>query len=474
MSAQHEARTAGGFLSPRAESRPIHRGLVFTIVALALLMMSIDSTIVATALHSLRTGLHTSIDWAGWTITAYALGFVVVLPISGKLSELYGCRRVFVGSTIAFTIASLCCGLADNIYVLIALRGLQAAGGAGFTPSATEIIVDYFGDVRDRAISLFGSIFSIGSMIGPIFGGLFVTYWSWRGVFLVNVPLGIAVIVLALYYIPPDRSRAGKARAKMDIAGMVLLGGGLLAGMLAVSYLAERNARAWSFEFAIPLAIAIVALWAFFRHINKSASPFIAPRFITGSGFGAVNLVNALYGGVTSGVVALVPLYARNRYDISALSSGTLLIAQGAAAILMSIAAVFALRRTGYRGPLYVGAAVIVIGMLLLALNPAAGIPAYVWLAGSAFLVGLGRGVNNPASRNAGLQLAPEHASTLAALRTMCMSIGTIVTISIDTAILANSHDPGRIQAWIFAAIAALYVAALPLITRVPEHRGSW
>jgi EmrB/QacA subfamily drug resistance transporter len=474
MSVQHEVRTADGLLSPRAESRPIHRGLVFTVVALALLMMSIDSTIVATALHSLRTGLHTSIDWAGWTITAYALGFVVVLPISGKLSEQYGARRVFVGSVIAFTIASLCCGLADNIYVLIALRGLQAAGGAGFTPSATEIIVDYFGNIRDRAISLFGSIFSIGAMIGPIFGGLFVTYWTWRGVFLVNVPIGIAVIVLALWYVPQDRARPRRAPGSMDIIGMTLLGVGLLSGMLAVSYLAERNARAWSFEFTIPLAIAIVALWLFFRRISRSAAPFIAPRFITGAGFGAVNLVNALYGGVTSGVVALVPLYASNRFDISALSSGTLLIAQGAAAILMSIAAVFALRRTGYRGPLYVGATVIIVGLLLLALHPIAGIPPYAWLAGSAFLVGLGRGVNNPASRNAGLQLAPEHASTLAALRTMCMSIGTIVTISIDTAILANSHDPGHIQAWLFVAIAVLYVVALPLITRVPEHRGSW
>jgi MFS family permease len=474
MSVQHEARTADGLLSPRAESRPIHRGLVFTVVALALLMMSIDSTIVATALHSLRTGLHTSIDWAGWTITAYALGFVVVLPISGKLSEQYGARRVFVGSVIAFTIASLCCGLADNIYVLIALRGLQAAGGAGFTPSATEIIVDYFGDIRDRAISLFGSIFSIGAMIGPIFGGLFVTYWTWRGVFLVNVPIGIAVVVLALWYVPQDRARTRRTPGSMDIAGMTLLGVGLLSGMLAVSYLAERNARAWSIEFTIPLAIAIVALWLFFRRISQSAAPFIAPRFITGAGFGAVNLVNALYGGVTSGVVALVPLYASNRFNISALSSGTLLIAQGAAAILMSIAAVFALRRTGYRGPLYVGAAVIIVGLLLLALHPIAGIPPYAWLAGSAFLVGLGRGVNNPASRNAGLQLAPEHASTLAALRTMCMSIGTIVTISIDTAILANSHDPGHIQAWLFVAIAALYVVALPLIARVPEHRGSW
>src|SRR6185312_13199381 len=232
--------------------------LVFTVVALALLMMSIDSTIVATALHSLRRGLHTSIDWAGWTITAYSLGFVVVLPISGKLSEQYGARRVFLVSIIAFTLASLCCGLADNIYVLIALRGLQAAGGAGFTPSATEIIVDHFGDSRDRAVSLFGSIFPIGAMIGPIFGGLFVSYWTWRGIFLVNVPIGVTVIVLAWRYVPRDRSRIGGTQPRMDITGMSMLGSGLLAGMFAASYLGERNGHAWSAEFAVPLAIAIV------------------------------------------------------------------------------------------------------------------------------------------------------------------------------------------------------------------------
>ena len=173
-------------------------------------------------------------------------------------------------------------------------------------------------------------------------------------------------------------------------------------------------------------------------------------------------------------MIALVPLYAINRYGIDALDSGTLLIAQGAAAIMLSIAGAFALRRTGYRPPMYFGGVAIATGTLLLALNPVASIPPYAWLAGSAFLVGVGRGANNPASRNAGLQLAPEHASTLAALRTMCMQIGTIITISLDTAILASSHDPGRIQAWLFAVVAALLVAALPLITRVPEHRGSW
>jgi EmrB/QacA subfamily drug resistance transporter len=474
MDAPHEVRTTDGILGRRGESQPVRRGVVFTIISLALLMMSIDSTIVATALHSLQQELRTSIDWAGWTITAYSLGFVVILPVAGKLSEQYGCRRVFLGSVAVFTVASLCCGLADNIYMLIALRGLQAAGGAGFTPSATQIIVSHFRDARDRAVSLFGSIFSIGMMVGPIFGGVFVSYWTWRGIFLVNVPIGIAVILLALRYVPRDRAETGASRAKMDATGMVLLGGGLLAGMLAISRLAERDEHAWSPTLAIPLAIAIVALWMFFRHINRSAHPFIAPRLISGAGFGTINLINALYGGVTSGMVALVPLYASDRYGIDALGSGTLLVAQGVAAIIFSVAATFALRRTGYRPPMYVGGVVIAAGMLLLALAPLAGIPPYAWLAGSAFLVGVGRGANNPASRNAGLQLAPEYSSTLAALRTMFMAIGTIITISIVTAILASSDDPGRTQAWLFALAGMLLVAGLPLIARVPEHRGSW
>ena len=295
--------------------QPLRRPLVFTIVALALLMMSVDSTIVATALQALQQGLGTSINWAGWTLTAYSFGFVLMLPISGRLSERYGHRRVFLGSVIAFTMASLCCGLVDDIFALIALRAVQAAGGAGLTPSATGIIVDHFGDERDRAVSLFGSIFPIGAMIGPIFGGLFVSYWTWRGVFFVNVPIGIAVIVLAMRYVPKDRPPADKSRFWMDPAGMVLLAAALLAGMFAISYMGEKNARVWSLAFVVPSVIAIVAAWWFVHHINRSPHPFIAPCLIHGPGFGPVNLVNAIYGGITLGAVVLIPLYAANRYQ---------------------------------------------------------------------------------------------------------------------------------------------------------------
>ena len=473
MSAKYDTCEVDGTSDPCVESRPVRRVLVFTIIALALMMMSVDTTIVATALNSMQHALRTSINWVAWTITAYSFGFVVMLPISGKLSERYGRRRVFLGSVVLFTLASLGCGLADNIYTLIALRAIQAAGGAGFTPSATGIIVDFFGDQRDRAVSLFGSVFPIGEMIGPIFGGLFVSYWTWRGIFFVNVPIGVVVVVLALRYIPRDRPAEG-VHPRMDTTGIALLGSGLLAGMFAASDLGERGAHVWSPEFVAPLVIAIVTLWMFFRHVNRAAHPFIAPRLIHGAGFGPVNLVNALYGGLTVGVLVLIPLYATERYGINALDSGTLLVAQGAAAILFSIAGALALRRTGYRLPLYVGGTVIAIGMLLLALRPVAGIPPYEWLAGSAFLVGVGAGAINPASRNAGLQLAPEQSSTLAALRSMCMQIGSIVAISIATAILASSQHPGVVQAWVDVTAALLLLAALPLITRMPEHYGSW
>jgi len=467
-------RPAATLGTASAVDPPFRRLPVFGIVALALLMMSVDSTIVATALHALQHGLHTSINWAGWTITAYSLGFVLMLPISGKLSERHGRRKVFLGSVAAFTAASLCCGLADSIFLLIALRALQAAGGAGFTPSATGIVVENFGDARDRAVSLFGSIFPIGAMIGPIFGGLFVSYWTWRGIFFVNVPIGIAIVVLALRYIPRDRPGADSTRLVMDAAGMALLGAGILAGMLAVSYLGETDTRIASPAFVIPAGISIAAIWMFVRHIRRSPHPFIAPRLIHGPGFGSVNLVNMIYGGVTTGALTLVPLYAINRYGISALSSGTLLVSQGAAAIVLSVAAALTLRRTGHRLPLYVGGAMIAIGVLLFAVPPVAGMSPYTWLAIVALLVGAGRGTINPASRNAGLQLAPEHSSILAALRTGSLQVGSITTVSIVTAILAHFADPGRIQAWVYVAVALVLVAALPLVAHVPEHRGSW
>ncbi len=447
--------------------------LVFVVVALALLMSSLDGTIVATALHAIEQGLHASINWTSWVITAYSVGLVLMLSLAGKLSVRFGQRRYFLFSVVLFAFASLCCGLATNIYFLIALRALQAAGGAGFTPSATAIVVERFGPARDKAVGLFGSIFPIGSTIGPIFGGLFVTYWSWRGIFFVNVPIGVVLVVMCLRYVPRDGERRGAVQGPLDLRGMALLGTGALALMLGISELGKSGTQPWSPPVVVPTALGVVGLVLFGRHLRTASDPFIPARLIAGRGFAAVNLINLLYGGATAGMIALVPLYAVVRYHIGVLGSGTLLTADGVAAIAASTAAAMGLRRTGYRLPLYLGSAVIALGVAALALRPL-GMSAYAWLALATSAVGIGAGLSAPASRNAGLKLAPGQSAAIAALRSTGRQVGSIATISVTSALLARAARPGEVQAIALGVFALLLACCIPVVARVPEHRGSW
>ena len=464
--------TAAGAVTSGANGQPTRRVVIFTVVTMALFMQSVDVTIVATALHALQSGLHTSINWAGWTITVYSVGLVLALPLSARIADRFGRKRVFLVSVATFAVASLCCGLANDIFVLIVLRVFQAVGGAGLTPSATGIVVDHFGDARDRAVGLFGSVFQIGAMTGPVLGGLFVAYLSWRWIFFVNVPVSAILILLGLKFIPREPKRSTTNRVGLDLPGMVLLGAAILIGMVGMTYLGE--ASTWSRVAGVTaLATAGMLSWLFLRRANRVSNPFIAPRLIHGRGFGAVNVVNVLYGGATVGIVSLVPLYAINRYHIGALASGTLLTAEAIAAAVLSVLGALALRRTGYRMPLYVGAAFGAAGMFALAVGPH-GVSAYTWLASATFLVGVGSGWANPASRNAGLQLVPEQSSSIAALRTMGRRVGTIASVSVVTAVIAGAAAPGVAQAYSFAGFGVLLLLAAPIIARVPEHRGSW
>jgi EmrB/QacA subfamily drug resistance transporter len=454
-------------------ARPQHRALIFTVVGMALLMSSLDATIVATALHAIGRGLHSSVNWTSWTITAYSVGLVLMLSLAGKLSTRYGRRRFFLFSVTVFAVASLCCGVATNIYVLIGLRALQAAGGAGFTPSATAIVVENFGSARDKAVGLFGSIFPIGSMIGPIFGGLFVAYWSWRGIFLVNVPIGIVLVVLCMRFVPRDGERRSEERGRLDVSGMVLLGFGIFTLMVGISELGETSIRAWSPLVIVPIVVGALGLMQFARHIRTKPEPFISPSLIAGRGFSAVNIINVVNIGATAGFIALVPLYAIDRYHIDALGAGTLLVAEGVGAVVVTSLAAMALRRTGYRLPICVGSVIIALGMAGLALRPP-GLSAYVWLTIASCICGIGSGLISPASRNAGLQLIPKQSASLAALRSTGIEVGAIAAVSITSAIVAQAADPGKIQAFAFGGFAFLLLVIMPVITRVPQHRGSW
>jgi EmrB/QacA subfamily drug resistance transporter len=447
-----------------------HRRLIFAIVSMALFMSSVDQTIVATALPAIQHDFQAHINWSGWTITIYALGQVITMPVAGKISDQFGRKRVFLISAVIFTAASLLCGFATNIETLVVLRAIQAIGGGAFMPSATGIVSDHFGRDRDRALGMFTSIFPIGGIVGPIIGGAFVAAWSWRGIFLVNVPVGIVLILLAARFIPHTGTRR---TSRIDLRGVFLLGLLILAAMLGITYLGSGNTSPASPVFIGCEAVAVLATWLFVRHSRRYPTPFIPYALLRGRGFGTMNLINMLYGAAALGFGALVPLYAEDRFHITALAAGTLLTSRAVGMICVAALAVAAMRRTGYRFPMVVGFLIVALGLGVMSLSPRDASP-YTWLAIAAAVTGLGMGLSIPASNNASLQLAPDQVAAIAGLRGMFRQSGAIMAVSITTTIVARSGDPGIAQAHIFLAFAVLLLLGTPLVFLVPDHRGRW
>jgi EmrB/QacA subfamily drug resistance transporter len=472
------APSEGGALKDR-------RKLIFTIVSIGLFMASIDQTIVATALPAIEKELHSTLNWSGWTISIYALGQVIAMPMAGKISDMYGRKKVFMVSAAIFTVSSLCCGFAPNIAVLLLARFIQALGGGAFMPSATGIVSDHFGEQRDRAVGMFTSIFPIGGIVGPILGGVFVSYWSWRGIFLVNVPIGIVLILLTARFIPASVLRPS---SRIDLVGIGLLAAMITTGMFGITYLGSGSVPLYSPFFIGGLVCAVVFGYLFIRHSKRDAAPFVPYRLLRGRGFAIMNLINYLYGAAALGFAALVPLYATERYGISALGSGTLLTARAVGMIAIAGVAVMALRRTGYRWPMVLGFVILAGGLLMMAVS--APFSAYAWLAIGAALTGLGMGLSVPASNNASLQLAPDQVAAIAGLRGMFRQSGAITAVSVTTAVIARSAGAaavvggtssaaanaaaGAVQAHTFVVFAAILILSIPLIKLVPEHHGSW
>jgi EmrB/QacA subfamily drug resistance transporter len=439
-------------------------------VSVALFMAAIDQTIVATALPAIQHELGTRINWSGWTITIYSLGQIVVMPLAGRISDQYGRKKVFLVAAAVFTVSSLCCSLAHDIWMLVAFRAIQAVGGGAFMPSATGIVSDIFGRGRDRAIGMLTSVFPIGGITGPVLGGVIVTYWSWREIFLVNVPAGILLIGLGLRLIPRSRRRPA---APPDVPGIVLLAGLILSAMFGITWLGNGTASLLDPGFLVAEPIAVVLAVLFVRHTKRAAAPFIPVRLLRGKGFGIMNGINLLYGGAALGFGALVPVYAQDRFHLPTLEAGTLLTARAVGTICVTGLAVLALRRIGVRLPMIVGFTAIAVGLVAMALYPPWVSP-YVWLSITAGVTGVGMGVSVPASNNATLQLAPDQVAAIAGLRGMFRQSGAIIGVSMTTAILARSHDAGLTQAHVFLAFAAVLVCVVPLIRLVPDHRGTW
>jgi EmrB/QacA subfamily drug resistance transporter len=465
-------RGPSGPLPATPDAPATSKWLIFAIVSIALFMSSVDGTIVATGIPTLRHALHAPINWASWTMTAYQLGLVVAMPVAGRISDQIGRKKVFVVAAIVFTTASLLCGMADSIDVLIGLRVLQAVGGAAFMPAASGMVVDAFGKDRNRALGLFSSIFPMGAMVGPILGGIIISDWSWRGIFLVNVPIGIIFTLLAIRYLPSSKARGGRA----DLVGAALLGGGILSLMLCISHLGDAGARVLSFTFVVPFVLAVGCGWLFLWRSEHIEEPLIPVHLLRGRVFGTMNMVNFVWGACAIGFGSLVPLFAEERYGLSPLSSGTLLTARAVGEIGLALLASLLIYRTGYRLPMMVGFVFIAGGLALIAVRPEVLGP-YGWLAAAAALTGVGTGLSAPAANNASLELAPDDVGAVTGLRGASRQSGAIVAVAITTAVVARSGHEAVALGHAFFVLAALLLLMVPAVLVVPDQvrsrRGS-
>lgn len=261
-----------------ADGRRVHKKLALLTVAIAQLMVVLDATIVNVALGDIASALQVrSQADLSWVVTAYTLTFGGFLLLGGKIADRVGRRAVFAWGAVLFAVASLLGGVADNLGLLIAARGLQGMGGALMSPAALSLLTVIFreGEERNRALGIWAGITAGGAALGLILGGLLTEYFSWRWVFLVNIPIAVIAVVGAFKFVPESKD----ARAQsFDVPGAVLVTGGLMALVYA---LVRGNENGWtSTSTLLTLAVSATLLTAFVWVQRHAETPLVPTRVL--------------------------------------------------------------------------------------------------------------------------------------------------------------------------------------------------
>jgi EmrB/QacA subfamily drug resistance transporter len=455
-----------------------NRYLFYALASVSTLMFAVDSSIVTVALRTLVVDLDTSLAWAGWILTGYALTQTVAMPVAGKLAEQFGEMRVFVISVVVFILGSLLCGLASNVYVLIACRILQALGGGGIMPSAVSIIARAFPESRNRMLGLFTSIFPIGGIIGPNIGGLLLEHFSWRVLFLVNVPVGLIIVpLLARQIAAYDRGAAAGQRSsrRLDVLGAGLFAGAMVAVLLALTFVAQDPSIVWTPTLWLMLGASIGLFALFGWQERRVAEPVIDLALVTRHPFAVVNIHNFLFGACVWGSFSFVPYYAATLYGMGPLESGAILTPRSITSILLGTITSFLMFRLGYRAPIIVGLALISVSNMVLGQGWAGDelgwltIAPFVLMAIVVGVAGVGTGLVMPAANNAALDLLPDRAGVISGMRGMFRSTGGIIGTAVIVVVLSISDDQAAGLRMIFTAYGLLLLAAIPLTLLIPE-----
>ncbi|MEG8275541.1 MFS transporter [Streptomyces sp. AHA2] len=449
------------------ELSPRRRMLVLAICCMSLLIVSLDATVLNVALPSMQRDLHASTSGLQWTIDAYTLVLASLLMLAGSTADRIGRKRVFLAGLVVFTLGSVLCSLAPDLHALVAFRMVQAVGGSMLNPVAMSIITNTFTDPRERAraIGVWGAVVGISMAAGPLVGGVLVDSVGWRSIFWINLPVGLAALLLTLRFVP--ESRAPRAR-RPDPVGQVLV----IALFGSLTY-AIIEAPSTPFASIAPFAaVALAALTGLLLYEPRREEPLIDLRFFRSAPFSGATVVAISAFAALGGFLFLSTLYLQSVRGLTALEAGLWMLPM---AVPTFLCAPLSGRLVGARGPrpplLIAGVAMTVSGVLFAAFEAETS-NTTLFLGYVLFGVGFGF-VNAPITNTAVSGMPRAQAGVAAAVASTSRQLGQTLGVAVVGAVLAAGVGASSYRAqfvsaarpgwWILAAcgFAVLVLGAL-------------
>jgi EmrB/QacA subfamily drug resistance transporter len=416
------------------------RWLALIVLCGGSLMIVLDTTIVNVALPSIRSDLHFSPTSLAWVVNAYLLTFGGFLLLGGRLGDLFGHRRLFLGGITLFTVASVCCGLATSQGLLVTARAVQGVGGAVASAVSLSLMMNLFTEPAERAkaMGVFGFVASGGGSMGVLLGGVLTDTLDWHWIFLVNLPIGVAVVLLSLRLLPATRASIGGGR--LDVAGAVTVTAAL---MLAVYAIVNGNQVGWITFRTLGLLGASAALLALFLAIESRVSaPLVPLRLFRSRNVSTANIVGVLWAASMFAWFFLSALYLQLVLHYSPLQVGLAFLPanliMGALSVGVSARLVM---RFGIKPPLGVGLLVASVGLALFARAPVNG--SFVTdVLPSMVLLGIGAGIAfNPVLLAAMSEVAPEESGLASGIVNTSFMMGGALGLAVLASIAASRSD---------------------------------
>ncbi len=460
---------------------PAHprKTLALTAVGLGTFMLTIDVMIVIVALPSVHAALHTSLSDEQWTIDAYSLSLAALLLPMGSLADILGRRRVFASGLALFTVSSLLCGIAGSGLEIISFRALQGIGGAIVFATSLALLTQTFTDRRQFAtvLGIWGAVITLGLGCAPVLGGL-LSQVSWRLIFFVNIPVGLAAIALTLVSVPEVRAPGSR---RIDLPGS----GAFTLGLVALIYgLTESSSAGWgSVQVIAALAVAVAGLASFPLIERRRRQPMFdlallrKPTFIGGLA-AAFGMNGSLYA-----VLLYLVIYLQDGLHYSALGTGLRLIVITGAATAVTIPAGHLSARLPTRAMISVGLALIGLGLILMTgLKAGSG---WMHLIPGMAIAGAGSGLVTPPLASTAIGVVPPQDAGLASgTNSTFRQIGIAVSVAVlgsifdaksagATAATAGAHYAAALNNVLFIAAGVAFTAAvlaLALIRRKDFH----